>query len=59
LTKRATGLSDRIVELSSLEERMDIFGRDGMRVGSESRFYLAIPEGGCVSALFAATILIV
>lgn len=53
--KRGTGLSDRIVELSTLEERMDDIRAVMDAVGSQKAILFGHSEGGCVSALFAAT----
>lgn len=53
--KRGTGLSDRVVELSTLEERMDDIRAVMDAVGSERAVLFGHSEGGCVSALFAAT----
>jgi len=53
--KRGTGLSDRIVELSTLEERMDDIRAVMDAVGSECAILFGHSEGGSVSALFAAT----
>ena len=53
--KRGTGLSDRVVELSTLEERMDDIRAVMDDVGSEKAVLFGHSEGGCVSALFAAT----
>ncbi|MEK6482045.1 alpha/beta fold hydrolase [Catalinimonas sp. 4WD22] len=53
--KRGTGLSDRIVELSTLEERMDDIRAVMDAVGSEKAVLFGHSEGGCVSVLFAAT----
>ncbi|MEQ9438019.1 MAG: alpha/beta fold hydrolase [Cyclobacteriaceae bacterium] len=53
--KRGTGLSDRVVELSTLEERMDDIRAVMDAVGSESAVLFGHSEGGAVSALFAAT----
>ncbi|PTB95878.1 adenylate/guanylate cyclase domain-containing protein [Marivirga lumbricoides] len=53
--KRGTGLSDRIVELSTLEERMDDIRAVMDAVGSEKAVLFGHSEGGSVSALFAAT----
>ncbi len=53
--KRGTGLSDRIVELSTLEERMDDIRAVMDAIGSEKAVLFGHSEGGCVSALFAAT----
>ncbi|QSE98710.1 alpha/beta fold hydrolase [Fulvivirga lutea] len=53
--KRGTGLSDRVVELSTLEERMDDIRAVMDAIGSEKAILFGHSEGGCVSALFAAT----
>ena len=53
--KRGTGLSDRIVELSTLEERMDDIRAVMDAVGSQKAILFGHSEGGSVSALFAAT----
>ncbi len=53
--KRGTGLSDRVVELSSLEERMDDIRAVMDAVGSDKAVLFGHSEGGSVSALFAAT----
>ncbi|MEL6252065.1 MAG: alpha/beta hydrolase, partial [Bacteroidota bacterium] len=53
--KRGTGLSDRIVELSTIEERMDDIRAVMDAVGSEKAILFGHSEGGSVSALFAAT----
>ena len=53
--KRGTGLSDRVVELSTLEERMDDIRAVMDAVSSEKAVLFGHSEGGCVSALFAAT----
>ncbi|UII31382.1 alpha/beta fold hydrolase [Fulvivirga ulvae] len=53
--KRGTGLSDRVVELSTLEERMDDIRAVMDAVGSEKAILFGHSEGGCVSTLFAAT----
>ncbi len=53
--KRGTGLSDRIVELSTLEERMDDIRAVLDAVDSEKAILFGHSEGGSVSALFAAT----
>jgi pimeloyl-ACP methyl ester carboxylesterase/AraC-like DNA-binding protein len=53
--KRGTGLSDRIVELSSLEERMDDIRAVMDAAGSEKAILFGHSEGGSVSALFSAT----
>lgn len=53
--KRGTGLSDRMVELSTLEERMDDIRAVMDAVGSDKAILFGHSEGGSVSALFAAT----
>ena len=53
--KRGTGLSDRLVEFSTLEERMDDIRAVMDAVGSERAILFGHSEGGSVSALFAAT----
>lgn len=53
--KRGTGLSDRIVELSTVEERMDDIRAVMDAVGSHKAVLFGHSEGGSVSALFAAT----
>ncbi len=53
--KRGTGLSDRIVEFSTLEERMDDIRAVMDAVGSQKAVLFGHSEGGSVSALFAAT----
>ncbi len=53
--KRGTGLSDRIVELSTIEERMDDIRAVMDAVESEKAVLFGHSEGGSVSALFAAT----
>lgn len=53
--KRGTGLSDRMIELSSLEERMDDIRAVMDAVGSKRAALFGHSEGGSVSALFAAT----
>ena len=53
--KRGTGLSDRVNEVSTLEERMDDISSVMNAVGSERAVLFGHSEGGTVSALFAAT----
>lgn len=53
--KRGTGLSDRIVELSTIKERMDDIRAVMDAVESEKAVLFGHSEGGSVSALFAAT----
>lgn len=53
--KRGTGLSDRIVELSTVEERMDDIRAVMDAVHSPKAVLFGHSEGGSVSALFAAT----
>ncbi len=53
--KRGTGLSDRVVDLSTLEERMDDIRAVMDAVDSDKAVLFGHSEGGSVSALFAAT----
>lgn len=53
--KRGTGLSDRITEFPTLEERMDDIRAVMDAVGSQKAVLFGHSEGGSVSALFAAT----
>jgi class 3 adenylate cyclase len=53
--KRGTGLSDRVSELSTLEERMDDICTVMDAAGSEKAVIFGHSEGGTVSCLFAAT----
>ncbi len=53
--KRGTGLSDRVVDLSTIEERMDDIRAVMDAVSSEKAVLFGHSEGGSVSALFAAT----
>ncbi|SNR16936.1 alpha/beta fold hydrolase [Tenacibaculum jejuense] len=53
--KRGTGLSDRVVELSTLEERMEDITAVMDAVGSKKAVLFGHSEGGSVSALFSAT----
>lgn len=53
--KRGTGLSDRIAEVPTLEERMDDVRAVMDAVGSKSAALFGISEGGPMSVLFAAT----
>jgi len=53
--KRGTGLSDRVVEFPTLEERMDDVRAVMDAVDSEKAVLFGHSEGGSVSALFAAT----
>ena len=53
--KRGTGLSDRVVEFATLEERMDDIRAVMDAVGSEKAILFGHSEGGSVAALFAAT----
>ena len=53
--KRGTGLSDRLSELSTLEERMDDIRAVMDAVDSRQAVLFGHSEGGCASALFAAT----
>lgn len=53
--KRGTGLSDRIGELPTLEQRMDDVRAVMDAVGSERAALFGISEGGAMAMLFAAT----
>src|SRR5262249_36193412 len=53
--KRGTGLSDRVTELPSLEQRMDDVRAVMHAAGSQRAALLGMSEGGAMSALFAAT----
>ena len=53
--KRGTGLSDRIGDLPSLEERMDDVRAVLSAVGSRRAVLLGVSEGGPMCSLFAAT----
>jgi class 3 adenylate cyclase len=53
--KRGTGLSDRAVELPTLEQRMDDVRAVMDAVGSERAAVFGVSEGGPMCALFAAT----
>jgi class 3 adenylate cyclase len=53
--KRGTGLSDRLGDLPTLEERMDDVRAVMDAVGSKQAALFGISEGGAMSVLFAAT----
>jgi len=53
--KRGTGLSDRVAELPSIEQRMDDVRAVMDAAGSERAALLGISEGGAMCAIFAAT----
>ncbi len=53
--KRGTGLSDRMTDFSTFEERMDDIRAVMDAVGTERAVLFGHSEGGTVSALFAAT----
>lgn len=53
--KRGTGLSDRVVELSTLEERMEDIKAVMEATNSQKAILFGHSEGGSVSALFSAT----
>jgi pimeloyl-ACP methyl ester carboxylesterase len=53
--KRGTGLSDRVPDLPTLEQRMDDVRAVMDAVGSERAAIFGISEGGPMSGLFAAT----
>ncbi len=53
--KRGTGMSDRVLELPSLEQRMDDVRAVMEAVGSTRAALLGVSEGGPMCSLFAAT----
>jgi class 3 adenylate cyclase len=53
--KRGTGLSDRVQELPTLEQRMDDIRAVMDAVGFERAALFGVSEGGSMCALFAAT----
>ena len=53
--KRGTGLSDRIAEIPTFEQRMDDVRAVMDATGSERAALFGISEGGPMSVLFAAT----
>jgi pimeloyl-ACP methyl ester carboxylesterase/DNA-binding winged helix-turn-helix (wHTH) protein len=53
--KRGTGLSDRVSDLPTLEERMDDVRTVLNAVGSRRAVLLGVSEGGPMCSLFAAT----
>ncbi len=53
--KRGTGLSDRVVALPTLEERMDDVRTAMAAVGSQEAVLLGVSEGGPMCSLFATT----
>jgi DNA-binding SARP family transcriptional activator/pimeloyl-ACP methyl ester carboxylesterase len=53
--KRGVGLSDRVADVVSLEERMDDVRAVMDAAGSERALHLGVSEGGPMAALFAAT----
>ena len=53
--KRGTGLSDRVLDLPALEQRMDDVRAVLDAVGSQRAAVMGVSEGGVMSALFAAT----
>lgn len=55
LDKRGTGLSDRVGELPSLEQRMDDVRAVMDAVGSSRAALMGVSEGGPLCSLFAAT----
>jgi pimeloyl-ACP methyl ester carboxylesterase/DNA-binding winged helix-turn-helix (wHTH) protein len=55
IDKRGTGLSDRVTELPTLEQRMDDVRAVMEQVGSKYAALLGVSEGGPMCALFAAT----
>jgi pimeloyl-ACP methyl ester carboxylesterase/DNA-binding winged helix-turn-helix (wHTH) protein len=55
IDKRGTGLSDRVTELPTLEQRMDDVRAVMDQVGSNYAALIGVSEGGPMCALFAAT----
>ena len=55
IDKRGTGLSDRVTELPTLEQRMDDVRAVMEHVGSSYAALMGVSEGGPMCALFAAT----
>ena len=55
IDKRGTGLSDRVTELPTLEQRMDDVRAVMDQVGSSYAALMGVSEGGPMCALFAAT----
>ena len=55
IDKRGTGLSDRVTELPTLEQRMDDVRAVMEQVGSNYAALIGVSEGGPMCALFAAT----
>ena len=55
IDKRGTGLSDRVTELPTLEQRMDDVRAVMDQVGSTQASLVGVSEGGPMCALFAAT----
>jgi len=55
LDKRGTGLSDRVSEVATLEQRVDDVRAVMDAVGSERAAFFGVSEGGPMSLLFAAT----
>ena len=53
--KRGQGLSDRVSGAPTLEERMDDVRAVMDAIGSKRAVMIGFSEGGCMSALFAAT----
>jgi len=53
--KRGTGMSDRVTQAATLEERMDDVRAVMDEIGSQRAAVMGISEGGAMSALFAAT----
>lgn len=53
--KRGTGLSDRVLGIASLEERMDDVRAVMDAVGAERAVVIGVSEGGPMCTLFAAT----
>lgn len=53
--KRGTGMSDRVTQAATMDERMDDVRAVMDAVGSQRAAVMGISEGGVLAALFAAT----
>jgi pimeloyl-ACP methyl ester carboxylesterase len=53
--KRGTGMSDRVTQAATMEERMDDVRAVMDAIGSQRAAIMGISEGGVMAALFAAT----
>jgi pimeloyl-ACP methyl ester carboxylesterase len=52
--KRGTGMSDRVIELPSMDERMDDVRAVFDEVGFDTAYIMGVSEGGSLATLFAA-----